>query len=295
MGLSEIASGRHRNKKSEDILPYVERYFLQVAERLRSRQVNRSASDIPIRVAAVDSTTLQDTLQNPEFRDGVVYSILSSPSLHDSGCIMLQHGLISRLMEKGYGSHNDIYEPQVQTRTLPHCTRKFVQRLLNEICDDLRSFMPGNKKIVFHSSEPSITEPNWAAQDRGTDVFVAMVDVGPLAQPYGLLSIILPVHLFEMIFGLKANRSSSETEKEEGGFENSRVLQLPVDVVAELDRFSLSYAEICNMMVGDFIPLHESLQVALKVNSQIKFFGEFGEVSGFRAIRIESSITDNDS
>ena len=294
MGLSEIASGRHRNKKSEDILPYVERYFLQIAERLRSRQVNRSASDIPIRVAAVDSTTLQDTLQNPEFHDGVVYSIITSSGLHDSGCIMLQYGLISRLMEKGYGSQGDMYEPQVQARTLPHCTRRFIERLLKEICEDLKNFLPGNKKITFQSTEPSITEPNWASQERGTDVFAAMVDVGPLAQPYGLLSIILPVHLFEMVFGLKAQRSGPEVDEEQSPLENSRVLQLPVDMVAELDRFSLSYAEICNMMVGDFIPLNDPLQVALKVNNQIKFHGEFGEVSGFRAVRIEDCITGDD-
>jgi flagellar motor switch protein FliM len=295
MGISEIASGRHRNKKSEDILPYVERYFLQVAERLRSRQVNRSASDIPVRVAAVDSTTLQDTLQNPEFRDGVVYSILSSTSLHDSGCVMLQYGLISRLMEKGYGAQGDIYEPQIQARTLPHCTRRFIERLLKEICSDLQSFLPGNKKISFQATEPSITEPNWAPQERGTDVFVAMIDVGPLAQPYGLLSIILPVHLFEMVFGLKASRNTSEGNAEDGGFENTRVFQLPVDIVAELDRFSISYAELKNMMIGDFIPLTESLQVSLRVNNRVKFHGEFGEISGFRAVRIEQSIMDDDS
>lgn len=292
--ISEIASGRHRNKKSEDILPYVERFFLQVAERLRSRQVNRSASDIPVRVAAVDSTTLQDTLQNPEFRDGVVYSIVSSPSLHDSGCVMLQYGLISRLMDKGYGAQGDIYDPQIQSRTLPHCTRMFIQRLVKEICDDLKSFLPGSKKIDFHSTAPSITEPNWAPQERGTDVFVAMIDVGPLAQPYGLLSIILPVHLFEMVFGLKANRNSSGTESEEDELKNTRVFQLPVDIVAELDSFTISYAELRNMMIGDFIPLSEPLEVSLRVNNQVKFYGEFGEVSGFRAVRIEKSV-DEDS
>ena len=291
--ISEIASGRHRNKKSEDILPYVERFFLQVAERLRSRQVNRSASDVPVRVAAVDSTTLQDTLQNPEFRDGVVYSIISSPSMHDSGCVMLQYGLISRLMDKGYGAQGEIYDPQVQSRTLPHCTRMFIQRLTKEICDDLQSFLPGTKKIDFLASPPSITEPNWAPQERGTDVFVAMIDVGPLAQPYGLLSIILPVHLFEMVFGLKANRNSSGTDNEDGEFQNTRVFQLPVDIVAELDSFTISYAELRNMMIGDFIPLSESLEVSLRVNNQVKFYGEFGEVSGFRAVRIEKSVDDN--
>ena len=293
MGLSEIASGRHRNRKSEDILPLVERYFLQLAEKLRSRQVNRSASDIPVRVAAVDSTNLQDALNNPEFRDGVVYSTLSSANLHDGGCVMLQYGLISRLMEKGYGSMGEMYEPRVTVRTLPHCTRRFVDRLLKELCLDLQSFLPTNKNMDFQYTTPSITEPNWAPQERGADVFAAMIDIGPLAQPYGLLSIVLPVHLFEMGFGFKAARSTSDDETDQP-FENNRVLQLPVDMIAELDQFSMSYAEVCNMMVGDFIPLNEALQVTLRVNNQVKFFGEFGEVSGFRAVRIEDCVTEDD-
>ena len=47
------------------------------------------------------------------------------------------------------------------------------------------------------------------------------------------------------------------------------------------------------MMIGDFIPLSEPLEVSLRVNNQVKFFGEFGEVSGFRAVRIEKSVDDN--
>ena len=71
---------------------------------------------------------------------------ISSPSLHDSGCVMLQYGLISRLMDKGYGAQGEIYDPQVQSRTLPHCTRMFIQRLVNEICDDLKVFSQEQKK-----------------------------------------------------------------------------------------------------------------------------------------------------
>ena len=57
--------------------------------------------------------------------------------------------------------------------------------------------------------------------------------------------------------------------------------------MAELDRFTISYAELRNMMIGDFIPLSENLEVSLLVNNQVKFYGEFGEVSGFRAVRMK--------
>ena len=294
MALSDIASGRHRTRKSEDILPYVERYFLQVAEKLRARQVGRSAADIPIRVAAVDPTTLQDTLQNPEFREGVVYSVLDIKNLHESGCTMLQYGLIARLEAKSLGEYGEIYEPQVQVRSLPPCTRRFVHRLLKELCVDLQNYLPGTGNYGFNFSTPSVTEPSWDAQQRGNDVFAAMIDIGPLAQPYGLLSVVLPVRLFEAVFGVKASKGSLSLEKEEAQQENSRIMGLPVDVIAELDRFSMSYAAVRDMMIGDFIPLNEQLQVKIQVNQQTKFVGEFGEVSGFRAVRIDESVTDID-
>ena len=292
MALSDIASGRHRNRKSEDILRYVERYFLQVAEKLRARQVGRSAADIPIRVAAVDPTTLQDTLQNPEFREGVVYSVIELKNLHESGCVMLQYGLIARLEAKSLGEFGEMYEPQVQARTLPPCTRKFVHRLLSELCSDLQEHLPGTSNFSLSFSTPSVTEPSWDAQQRGNDVFAAMIDIGPLAQPYGLLSVVLPVRLFETVFGLKASKNSSEPEN--GMPDNQRILGLPVDVIAELDRFSMSYAAVRDMMIGDFIPLNEQLQVKIQVNQQTKFLGEFGEVSGFRAVRIDDAVTDVD-
>ena len=293
MGLSEIAS--NRNRKSEDILPFVERFFLQVSERMRSRQVNRSASDIPVRVAAVDSTSLQSTMQNPEFRDGVIYSVIRSNGFTEAGCVMMQYSLVSRLLEKAYGGEGDVYESQVQVRHLPPGTRKFVQRLLSEMLQDIQHYLVGRRKFKFDYSEPTVNEPNWDPQARNAEVFAATIDIGPLAQPYGLMSIVLPIRLFEMMFGVRASKPEEETEdEEENSLENSRVLQLPVDVVAELDRFPMSLAEVREMMVGDFIPLNENMQVSLRVNNQQKFVGEFGEVSGFRAVRIEERISDDE-
>ena len=97
-----------------------------------------------------------------------------------------------------------------------------------------------------------------------------------------------------MMFGMRASKKEEETE-DDNALENTRVLQLPVDVVAELDRFSMSLAQLHEMTIGDFIPLNESMQVTLRVNNQQKFIGEFGEVSGFRAVRIEERLSEDES
>ena len=286
MGLSQIASKRSRN--SEDILPYVERFFIQVSDRFRSRNVNRSANDIPTRVATVDATVINDMMQNPEFRDGVVYSVIKIRGLQVDGCVMMQYGLLARLHEVSLGGDGDAVDVQPQVRNLSPATRIYMDRMLKELMLDLQDLWPGSRAAQFSHTEPTINQPNWGPQSRSADIFTATLDVGPLAGPYGLMSIALPVRLFETALGVRASKKAVTDESQLG---NAPYVQgLPVDLIAELQRFSLSLNQLDNLAIGDFIPLHEKMEVGLRVNSELRFLGEFGENAGFRAIRIDSMI-----
>ena len=75
---------------------------------------------------------------------------------------------------------------------------------------------------------------------------------------------------------------------------NQKIYQLPVTVIAELARFPMTLTDIQNMMVDGFIPIGEKLESSLWVNNQKKFVGEFGEVSGFRAVQIKVLLDDNE-
>ena len=290
MGLSQIASKRSRN--SEDIQPYVERFFLQVADRFRARHVNRSAHDIPIRVATVDASHINDMMQNPEFRDGVIYSVVKIRGLKMDGCVMVQYALMSKLHEVSLGGDGDTSEVQPQVRQLSPATRRYSDRLLKELMSDLADLWPSERGSEFKHSEPTINPPNWGPQSRSMDVFTATIDVGPLASPYGLMSIALPVRLFESALGVRAMKKSIS---EESPINSAPYVQnLPVEMVAELQRFKLSLNQIDDLSVGDFIPLHEKMEVDVRVNSILRFVGEFGENGGFRAVKIGELISDEE-
>jgi flagellar motor switch protein FliM len=291
MGLSQIAA--NKNRKSENILPYVERYFLQVSERFRSRHVNRSANDIPVRVAAVDATVMQTALQNPEFRNSVVYSVIKIRGLPTDGCIMLQYGLLYRLYEVSLGGQADSVEVQPQVRALPNSTEKYAARVIEDLCEDMVSMWPGVRGVQLSSGEPSINQPNWGPQAKSMDVFTGTIDVGPLAGPYGLMSVALPVPLFERALGIRASKSPPPTADADL-LEASYVNGLPVDLIAELQRIKLELNDIDGLQVGDFIPLHEKMEVDLRINNLLRFQGEFGEEAGLRAVRISNRTEDSE-
>jgi flagellar motor switch protein FliM len=240
----------------------------------------------------VDATVINDMMQNPEFRDGVIYSVIKVRGLKIDGCVMIQYGLMSKLHEVSLGGDGDIAETQPQVRQLSPATRIYSDRLLNELVSDLASLWPGAKSTEFSHLEPTINQPNWGPQGRSADVFTATIDVGPLASPYGLMSIALPVRLFETALGVRALKKAVT---EESPLENAPYVQgLPVQMIAELQRFKLSLNQIDDLSVGDFIPLHEKMEVAVRVNSIMRFIGEFGENGGFRAVKIDERISGED-
>ena len=152
---------------------------------------------------------------------------------------------------------------------------------------------PGVRGVQLTSGEPSINQPNWGPQAKSMDVFTGTIDVGPLAGPYGLMSVALPVALFERALGIRASKAPPPPVDADL-LDSSYVNGLPVDVIAELQRIKLELNDIDGLQIGDFIPLHEKMEVDLRVNDLLRFQGEFGEEAGLRAVRISNRIEDTE-
>ena len=65
-----------RSKEAEMAMPAVEDFFRVVAHKVRARLVNRSSVDIPVRVAGVEVKSLGAVLEDSEYREGSIYSLL---------------------------------------------------------------------------------------------------------------------------------------------------------------------------------------------------------------------------
>jgi len=292
MGLSQIAA--NKSKKSEDILPQVESYFRQLSDRIRSRQVNLSAVDIQIDVA-VDAGKMSklEQLKQEEFRGSVVYSTLRFRGIPLDGCLMFQYGLLCRLYEISLGGPIESIESQPTVRSLTPIIQNYVNGLLEEFIHDMHDTWPSpgtrSRGLDVKPDIPSLISPTWGGKEEEMDVFVAIFDFGSSNSKYGLMSIFLPVALFERALGVRASRRENvEDNVIEQRDEN--VSDLPVTLVAELDRIHLSLNQIQSIEVGDFIPLNQNFESKIWVNKRPKFSGTFGSDSGMRAIQITSKI-----
>jgi len=273
----------NRNKKSDSIIPLVEQYFKHVSERFRSKIVSWASQDIPTRVAAVESTNISELLTNQEFRDSVIYSVVTIRGVPVEGCVMMQYPLFGKLLEvsTGGGGNTDFSSP---VRTLTTFEEQFAARTYHYLKEQMKqSWNFGRKTIDVHFSPPSLNQPNFGPKAKTMEVITATIDVGPLTSPYGLLSIALPSQLFERALGTTLK---PEVEiNDNPSFE--QVMDVKVDLVAELQRIKMTVSGLRSLHHGSFIPLHSQMEVCLRVNGKEKFVGIFGEANGLRSVQIK--------
>ena len=282
----------NRNRKSDSIIPLVEQYFKHVSERFRSKVVSWASQDIPTRVAAVESTNISELLTNQEFRDSVIYSVINIRGVPVEGCVMMQYPLFAKLLEVSTGGegNSDFSSP---VRTLTTFEEHFAIRTYEHIKEQMKkswNFGRTRKSIEIHLSPPSLNQPNFGPKAKTMEVITATIDIGPLTSPYGLLSIALPSQLFERALGttLKPEVENNDNPSFE------QVMDVKVDLVAELQRITMSVGELRSLQEGSFIPLHAQMDVCLRVNGKKRFVGVFGEASGLRSVQIkEISVHDD--
>ena len=272
-----------RNKKSDSIIPLVEQYFKHVSERFRSKIVSWASQDIPTRVAAVESTNISELMTNQEFRDSVIYAVINIRGVPVEGCVMMQYPMFAKLLEVSTGGsgNSDFSSP---VRTLTTFEEQFASRTFEHLRLQMKqSWGFGRKSIDIHLSSPSLNQPNFGPKAKSMEVITATIDIGPLTAPYGLLSIALPSQLFERALGTTLK---PEVEEEANpSFE--QVMDVKVDLVAELQRIKMSVSELRSLHEGSFIPLLSQMDVCLRVNGKKRFMGIFGEAGGVRSVQIK--------
>ena len=279
-----------RKRKNDTIIPLVEQFFKQVSERFRAKIVSWSSQDIPTRIAAVEASSMHELFNNQEFEDSVIYSAISIRGVPVEGCLMIQFPLFARLLEVSMGGEggSDFSAP---IRSLTLVEDIFAARLVKLIKEQLeKSWSFGRKGIEVRLVNPSLNQPAFGPKAKTMEVITATIDIGPVSSPYGLMSIALPSQMFERAFG--ASLVSADEEEEVTSFEN--VLDVKIDLVAELQRITVTVNELKALQEGSFIPLHTQMDVCLRVNGKKRFMGVFGDNNGMRSVQITEKCVHND-
>jgi flagellar motor switch protein FliM len=267
----------------------VEQFFKQVSERFRAKIVSWSSQDIPTRIAAVEASSMHELFNNQEFKDSVIYSAISIRGVPVEGCLMIQFPLFARLLEVSMGGEggSDFSAP---IRSLTLVEDIFAGRLVKLIKEQLEgSWSFGRKGIEVRLVKPSLNQPAFGPKAKTMEVITATIDIGPLSSPYGLMSIALPSQMFERAFGTSL---VSTPDEEVTSFEN--VLDVKIDLVAELQRITVTVNELKALEEGSFIPLHTQMDVCLRVNGKKRFTGVFGDNNGMRSVQVTEKCVHND-
>ena len=279
--MSENPLLANRSRRNETIIPLVEQFFKQLSEQFRSKIVSWASQDIPTRIAAVEATNMSDLLANQEFRDSVIYSVVRVRGVPVEGCVMMQYPLFAKLLEVSIGGEggSDFSAP---VRNLTVFEESFALRTFEHLRVQMqRSWSFGRKGIEIQMGEPSLNPPAFGLKAKSMEVIAATVDIGPITSPYGLMSLALPSQLFERALGSSLAPMPDDSEP---SFDN--LLDVQVDLVAELDRIPMSVSELRSIDVGSVLDVTRVDEVNVRVNGKEAFRGTFGSNGDMRAVQI---------
>jgi len=275
-----------RSKEAETAMPAVEDFFRMVAHKVRARLVNRSSVDIPVRVAGVEVKSLGAVLEDSEYREGSIYSLLRFNPLGLPGMIVLQGALLGRIVGTMLGEDPEEETQMGGIKALTPVEQKIAHRVCGDLVSELHDGWPINPIPRIETDAPASSPRSVTGNVRNTEVFAATLDFGPPTHPYGLLCCAIPVQAFRALAGPVV----IEREKEAPSVDLSTLMPIEVELVAELSAFELTVSQLENLAVGDTLDVGNVRKANIKVNGKSTFEGLAGELDGRRSVQIQRRV-----
>ena len=267
-------------------MPAVEDFFRVVAHKVRARLVNRSSVDIPVRVAGVEVKSLGVVLEDSEYREGSIYSLLRFNPLGMPGMIVLQGALLGRIVGTMLGEDPEEESQMGAVKALTPVEQKIAHRVCGDLVSELHDGWPLKPVPRIETDAPASSPRSVTGNVRNTEVFAATLDFGPPTNPYGLLCCAIPVQAFRALSGPVI----IEREKSAPSVDLSSLMPIEVEIVAELAAFELTVAQLEQLAVGDTLEVGNIRTAGIKVNGKPTFEGVAGEVDGHRSVQIRRRI-----
>ena len=109
------------------------------------------------------------------------------------------------------------------------------------------------------------------------------VDAGRTFRFLGLIVIALPAQVTKSL-QMQTGRSATGSKRKEANYD--RVLDVNVDIVAEVARVNLALSQLQALQPGDILHLGPDVKVDVWVDGQNVFKGEPGRSNGYHSVRI---------
>lgn len=254
--------------------------FGAVVRDLRGHLINRLGCDVPVRFGDAGYVGHGELVDDLAEEGGGVFVRFALEPAGVPGLLAVDGLLLYRLMgmllgEDPHGDHGT-YVWRPPTRMDRAVAERLATDLFAALCANLPEELGTSVRILEVTGSPRVELP----LPRTASLLDITLDFGPAEDPYGLVTLALPLSLAESIWPEAAVRSAATARGV------NRVLPLPVTLVAELARVKLSLSDLTSLEEGSLLSLGSPKAVGLAVSGRPALKAEAGVVAGTRCVRV---------
>jgi len=265
----------------------VEELFRSAARRVRTRLVNRSSVDIPVRVGTADICRLGQALDRVQEQEGGAFVRFKLMPGDLSGLLVVEGALLFRLTGLMLGEDPWGEPPLYRWRALTAVDLSIARRITEDVLGGISDACPPQlgafSTIHKVSASPRISFP----LARSTMVVEVGLDFGPPNEPFGMISMILPTELAAV---LAPERLEAQTRRATMGKGVGRVMPVEVEAVAEFGRVKSTLQDVSKLKVGSVLDLGAVGDGVLRVGGRGAFSVDVGERNGVRSVRVRNRL-----
>ncbi|MFT7518337.1 MAG: flagellar motor switch protein FliM [Kiritimatiellia bacterium] len=262
-----------------EVLGRMQDLFQATVRKVRSSMVNRIGIEVPVRFGEVGFASYQE-IQDQFLQEGS--SIYVRFDIGEHPCVLaIDTTLLARIMGLLLGEDPWAEPAAYEQRPPTRMDLTIAQRLAVDVFSGLAESLPSDVNVELAMKSVSASPRVDLPLARTALMLDAALDFGPAEDPYGLMTIAMPVTLTTILW---PQAKSPPNRPNDRGV--SRVLPIPLTVVAELTRINLAYSELEHLKVGQLLELGSMRDVVMSIAGKIVLRGEAGVIDGTRCVRI---------
>jgi flagellar motor switch protein FliM len=222
-----------------------------------------------------------DALSRDEvFSGGMVVGEIHLGEGRSPGMVVMQHNLLTQLIAVLLGEDLESGSPLSQFRSLTPVERRIANRICQDLTTGLGRSWPEINGPSFEFS--GLIAPSTMLETMSTvaPMYIAMMDFSSSSGPLGLMAVVLPVATFP------EDEPPPRPERRTQGKSLDSLMNVEVEVVAELTRLELTVNSLRALEVGQVVHLGLLRNAIIKVNDMPLCEGQAGVSNGLRSVRL---------
>ena len=283
-----------RSKDSQEAMPVIEEFLRTVGNRLRSKLVNRTSSDMQVELKEVGIQSVEAIRRREDMATDGVFGLLRFGAPMLPGVVCLQRGLLTRVIGAMLGDGLELEEeaseeaPDDGPRPLSPVEQRIALRMFRDTLRDIQEAWPDSEAPEVELDGQPGNARIIDLQVSEEEVVAADYVIGSDEDEFGRMVIGIPTQTLRNV-GQKRERVAKPPKAPKKP-QMGRVMPVEVEVVAEMARVPMRVRDLRNLRAGDLLPLGPLDAAKVRVNGRALLQGEPGVANGQRSVRVRKKI-----